>query len=64
MAPAILPHLRDRPFTMRRYPDGAFGKAFFQKDAPSHMPDWIPRYRVEVSTREGRGRRSGSRRRS
>jgi bifunctional non-homologous end joining protein LigD len=37
---------------MRRYPDGAFGKAFFQKDAPSHMPDWIPRFEVEVSTRE------------
>ena len=37
---------------MRRYPDGAFGKAFFQKDAPSHMPEWIPRFRVQVSTRE------------
>ena len=52
VAPVLLPHLRDRPFTMRRYPDGAFGKAFFQKDAPSHMPDWIPRFRVQVSTRE------------
>jgi bifunctional non-homologous end joining protein LigD len=52
VAPVLLPHLRDRPFTMRRYPDGAFGKAFFQKDAPSHTPDWIPRFRVEVSTRE------------
>src|SRR5207302_4698467 len=52
VAPALLPHLRDRPFTMRRYPDGASGKAFFQKDAPSHMPEWIPRFRVEVSTRE------------
>jgi bifunctional non-homologous end joining protein LigD len=52
VAPVLLPHLRDRPFTMRRYPDGAFGKAFFQKDAPSHMPDWIPRFEVEVSTRE------------
>ena len=51
VAPFIVPHLRGRPFTMRRYPDGAFGKAFFQKDAPSHMPDWIPTYRVEVSTR-------------
>jgi bifunctional non-homologous end joining protein LigD len=37
---------------MRRYPDGAHGKAFFQKDAPSHMPDWIPRFRALVSTRE------------
>ena len=52
VAPVLVPHLRGRPFTMRRYPDGAFGKAFFQKDAPSHMPDWIPRYRAEVSTRE------------
>jgi bifunctional non-homologous end joining protein LigD len=42
---------------MRRYPDGATGKAFFQKDAPSHMPDWIPRFRVQVSTRESPRRR-------
>jgi bifunctional non-homologous end joining protein LigD len=52
VAPFVVPHLRDRPFTMRRFPDGAFGKAFFQKDAPSHMPEWIPRFRVQVSTRE------------
>ena len=52
VAPVLLPHLRDRPFTMRRYPDGINGKAFFQKDAPSHMPEWIPRFRVQVSTRE------------
>lgn len=53
VSPVLLPHLKDRPFTMRRYPDGAYGKAFFQKDAPSHMPEWIPRYRALVSTREG-----------
>jgi bifunctional non-homologous end joining protein LigD len=52
VAPVVVPHLEDRPFTMRRYPDGAFGKAFFQKDAPKGMPDWIPRFRVQVSTRE------------
>ena len=57
VAPALLPHLRDRPFTMRRYPDGITGKAFFQKDAPKHMPDWIPRFRVQVSTRESPSRR-------
>ncbi len=51
VAPVLLPHLRDRPFTMRRYPDGAYGKAFFQKDAPKHMPDWIPTFRAHVSTR-------------
>jgi bifunctional non-homologous end joining protein LigD len=52
IAPVAVPHLRDRPFTMRRYPDGATGKAFFQKDAPKHMPDWIATARVLVSTRE------------
>ena len=52
VAPALVPHLKGRPFTMRRYPDGANGKAFFQKDAPSHMPDWIDRYRALVSTRD------------
>jgi bifunctional non-homologous end joining protein LigD len=52
VAPVVLPHLRNRPFTMRRYPDGAYGKAFFQKDAPKGMPEWIERFRVQVSTRE------------
>jgi bifunctional non-homologous end joining protein LigD len=51
VAPVLVPHLKGRPFTMRRYPDGATGKAFFQKDAPSHMPDWIHTYRALVSTR-------------
>ena len=37
---------------MKRYPDGWQGKFFFQKDAPVHMPDWIPRFRALVSTRE------------
>jgi bifunctional non-homologous end joining protein LigD len=52
VAPVLLPHLRDRPFTMKRYPDGIEGGHFFQKDAPSHMPEWIPTREFEVSTRE------------
>jgi bifunctional non-homologous end joining protein LigD len=52
IAPVLVPQLAHRPFTMRRYPDGAYGKAFFQKDAPSHMPEWIERYRALVSTRD------------
>jgi bifunctional non-homologous end joining protein LigD len=52
VAEVLLPHLRDRPFTMRRYPDGAYADAFFQKDAPKHMPDWIPTFRALVSTRD------------
>ena len=52
IAPVLVPHLKDRPFTMIRYPDGIEGKHFFQKDAPSHLPDWIPTFRAHVSTRE------------
>jgi bifunctional non-homologous end joining protein LigD len=51
IAPVLLPHLKERPFTMVRWPDGMEGKKFFQKDAPSHMPEWIPTFRTEVSTR-------------
>jgi len=52
VAPTLLPHLRDRPFTMVRWPDGIEADRFFQKDAPSHMPEWIPTFRTQVSTRE------------
>jgi bifunctional non-homologous end joining protein LigD len=52
VAPVLIPHLRDRPFTMVRWPDGIEAGRFFQKDAPSHMPEWIPTYRALVSTRE------------
>ena len=41
LGPILVPHLRDRPFTMKRFPNGIDGKHFFQKDAPSHMPSWI-----------------------
>ncbi len=51
VAPVLVPHLRKRPFTMRRYPDGTEGKVFFQKDAPNHMPEWIPTFTTEVTTR-------------
>ncbi|HEY3962221.1 MAG TPA: DNA ligase D [Gaiellaceae bacterium] len=44
VASVLVPHLKERPFTMRRYPDGAAGKAFFQKKAPAHMPNWIGRW--------------------
>jgi bifunctional non-homologous end joining protein LigD len=57
VAPVLVPHLRDRPFTMKRYPDGWQGDFFFQKDAPVHMPDWIPRRPFMVSTREAPRRR-------
>jgi bifunctional non-homologous end joining protein LigD len=52
VAPALVPHLKDRPFTMKRYPDGWQGNHFFQKDAPKHMPEWIPTVAVQATTRE------------
>jgi bifunctional non-homologous end joining protein LigD len=53
VADVLVPHLRGRPFTMKRYPDGWQGKFFFQKQAPTHMPEWIPRSPQPASTREG-----------
>ena len=38
---AILPHLRDRPLTRVRFPDGIDGQRFYEKRAPSHTPDWV-----------------------
>jgi bifunctional non-homologous end joining protein LigD len=41
VADVMLPHLRDRPLTLVRYPDGIEGKHFFQKQAPAHTPEWM-----------------------
>jgi len=57
VAPVLVPHLRDRPFTMKRYPDGYAGKFFFQKDAPKHMPDWIERRSYLSTSRANREKR-------
>jgi bifunctional non-homologous end joining protein LigD len=41
VADILLPYLYERPVHMLRYPDGIDGKAFYQKDAPDHTPDWV-----------------------
>jgi bifunctional non-homologous end joining protein LigD len=41
VAPALLPHLRDRPLTLKRYPNGVEGQYFYEKRFPSHAPDWV-----------------------
>jgi bifunctional non-homologous end joining protein LigD len=43
IAPVLLPHVQNRPLTFKRYPDGVEGKFFFEKNAPSHAPDWVRR---------------------
>jgi bifunctional non-homologous end joining protein LigD len=52
VAPALLPHIRDRPFTMKRYPDGWQGRPFFRKDVTNYAPAWVKRVTVSVTTRE------------
>jgi bifunctional non-homologous end joining protein LigD len=42
VADLILPHLRDRPLTMYRMPDGLAGEPFYEKQVPAHAPDWLP----------------------
>jgi bifunctional non-homologous end joining protein LigD len=41
VAPAVLPHLRDRPLTLKRYPNGVQAPYFYEKQSPSHRPDWV-----------------------
>jgi len=41
VAPVLLPHLRDRPLTMKRYPNGVEGEFFYEKNCPSHRPKWV-----------------------
>jgi bifunctional non-homologous end joining protein LigD len=43
---AVLPHLRDRPLTLKRYPNGVEGQYFYEKNCPSHAPDWVRRQEV------------------
>ena len=56
IGPAIVPHLRDRPFTLKRYPYGITGQAYFHKQAPKGKPSWIPTRRFRTWPREGGSR--------
>ena len=46
VAPLLLPHLKDRPLTMKRYPDGVEGEFFYEKNCPSHRPKWVQTAKV------------------
>ena len=49
----MLPFLKDRPMVLRRYPNGIREQAFFQKEAPESVPDWIERAMVHSEERGG-----------
>ena len=53
VAPFLLPHLKGRPLTMTRYPDGVAGESFFEKNSARRAPDWARRVRVPRSDRSG-----------
>ena len=51
VAPVLLPHLRDRPLTLKRYPNGVEGGHFYEKQCPSHRPEWVRAEPVELSSK-------------
>ena len=55
VAPVLLPHIADRPVTLKRYPEGVDGEAFFQKHVTAHRPDWIRTARVNSESSRARG---------
>jgi len=52
IAEILLPYLHDRPVHMLRYPDGIYGKSFYQRNAPTHLPEWIDRLVIPARTRD------------
>ena len=46
VAPVLLPHLKDRPLTMKRYPNGVDREFFYEKNCPTHRPSWVKTARV------------------
>ncbi len=51
VSPFLLPHLKNRPITLKRYPDGVEGFFFYEKQCPSHRPEWIKT--TDVSRSDG-----------
>lgn len=48
VAPTLLPHVKDRPLTLKRYPDGVEAESFFEKNVSRHAPDWVRTVRIET----------------
>jgi bifunctional non-homologous end joining protein LigD len=53
VSPALLPHLRGRPLTLKRYPDGVDGPHFYEKQCPSHRPPWVRTVAADSSRARG-----------
>jgi len=46
VASYMLPHMKDRPLSIQRYPEGIQGEGFYQQEMPDYYPDWIARVEV------------------
>lgn len=55
IAPVLLPHLKNRPVTFVRYPDGVGSGQFFEKDVSRHAPGWVRTAHLESTGSRGRG---------
>ena len=53
IAPVLVPHVKGRPVSLKRYPDGVQGQFFYEKQCPSHAPDWIKEKTVKVAKENG-----------
>jgi len=49
ISPVLLPHLHNRPISLKRYPDGVEGFFFYEKQCPEHRPQWIKTIKVDKS---------------
>jgi bifunctional non-homologous end joining protein LigD len=54
VAPTLLPHLKDRPVMLVRYPDGIKGKNFYQWNVPQGTPDWVRTLELRYEERDGK----------
>jgi len=52
VALSLLPHVTDKPVVLKRQPDGVEGPYFYEKDAPSYTPEWVPRLNVTARTED------------
>src|SRR6266478_10037164 len=52
IAPVLLPHLKGRPLTLKRYPNGVDQPFFYEKMCPQHRPEWVATARMETTNRQ------------
>jgi bifunctional non-homologous end joining protein LigD len=52
VADALLPHMRDRPLTLKRYPNGVEGHFFYEKNCPKHRPSWVKTRKIDTGSKK------------